>query len=83
VQLILAGHTHGGQIRLPILGALVRHNHVGGGYVSGRLDKPGGPVLITSRGLGTSELPVRFMARPEIIRVRLKAAVRGGAERED
>lgn len=75
VALILAGHTHGGQVRFPILGALVRHNTIGGGYVSGRLDRPGHPVLITSRGLGTSELPLRFMARPEVVRIRLTALV--------
>lgn len=73
VALILAGHTHGGQVRLPILGAPLRHNHIPGRYVAGRLNQPGGPVLITSQGLGTSELPVRFMARPEVVLVHLKA----------
>lgn len=71
VSLILAGHTHGGQVRLPLLGALVRHNSIPGKYVSGRLERDGKPVLITSRGLGTSELPIRLLARPEVVRVRL------------
>ncbi|MDA8206428.1 MAG: metallophosphoesterase [Thermaerobacter sp.] len=69
--LILAGHTHGGQIRIPGYGALIRHTRLLGRYTSGRLEQPGRPVLITSRGLGTSELPLRFLAPPEIIRVRL------------
>lgn len=80
VSLILSGHTHGGQVKIPGLGALVRHNHLPSGYVAGRLDRPGHPVLITSQGLGTSELPVRFLTRPEVIVVQLStgkdAAVR-------
>lgn len=71
VSLILAGHTHGGQVTIPGIGAPLKHNHVPGGYVAGRLDAPNKPVLITSRGLGTSELPIRFLARPEIILIHL------------
>ncbi len=71
VSLILAGHTHGGQMVIPGYGALFRHNHLPGRYVAGRWQKAGGPVLITSRGIGTSELPLRFWARPQVIRVRL------------
>lgn len=74
VSLILAGHTHGGQVVIPGMGAPVRHNRVPDGYVAGRREAPGRPVLITSRGLGTSELPIRFGARPEVIRVRLVRA---------
>jgi len=73
VALILAGHTHGGQITIPGIGAPLKHNHIPGGYVAGRLDRPGKPVLITSRGLGTSELPLRFGARPQVIRIRLES----------
>ncbi|MCY0880274.1 MAG: metallophosphoesterase [Firmicutes bacterium] len=69
VALILAGHTHGGQVVLPGLGALARHTRIPGGYVAGRLETPSRPVLITSRGLGTSELPIRWGARPEVVRV--------------
>lgn len=68
-QVVLSGHTHGGQVRIPVLGAVFRHNHVPDRFVSGLYQKPGHPILITSRGLGMSELPVRFMARPEILRI--------------
>lgn len=68
-QLVLSGHTHGGQVRIPGFGAVFRHNHVPDRFVSGVYERPGHPVLITSRGLGMSELPVRFMARPEILRI--------------
>lgn len=73
-QLVLSGHTHGGQIVFPLVGALLKHNHVGGGYVAGRHQVEQGPVLITSRGLGTSELPMRFLCRPELVRVVLRSA---------
>ncbi|NMP22284.1 metallophosphoesterase [Sulfobacillus harzensis] len=71
VSLILAGHTHGGQVVIPVYGAPLKHNRVPGRYVAGRLESPDKPVLITSRGLGTSELPVRFLARPEVLMIRL------------
>ncbi|MDA8193330.1 MAG: metallophosphoesterase [Thermaerobacter sp.] len=71
VGLVLSGHTHGGQVAIPGFGAVFRHNRLPGRYVGGML--AGTPHVITSRGLGTSELPVRFAARPEIVRVRLWA----------
>jgi hypothetical protein len=73
-QLILSGHTHGGQVRFPWIGALVRHNKLPGNYVSGILSKEGHPTLVTSKGLGTSELPVRFLSRPEVIQICLRTA---------
>ena len=76
-QVVLSGHTHGGQIVFPWIGALVKHNQVDGRYVAGRYDVAGGPVLITSRGLGTSELPMRFLCRPELVRVVLRAREEG------
>ncbi len=77
-QLVLSGHTHGGQVVFPLVGALVKHTKVGGGYVAGRRDILDGPVVITSRGLGTSELPVRLLCRPELVRVVLRAPVADG-----
>lgn len=70
-SLILSGHTHGGQVAIPGYGAPLKHNRIGGGYVAGRLTGPGKPVLITSKGLGTSELPIRFFARPEVLMIHL------------
>jgi len=65
VALVLAGHTHGGQVRLPWLGALEK-NISGGPFVMGRYDI-GGTMLYISRGLGTSYLPVRFDCPPEVV----------------
>ncbi len=70
--LILSGHTHGGQITLAGWWAPLRHNHIGHGYVSGCMSgNDGKTTLITSAGLGASELPARFGARPEIVHITL------------
>lgn len=69
--LVLSGHTHGGQVTIPGIGAVFKHNRLPGRYAGGPWYGPGGPVVITSRGLGTSELPVRLGARPELVRIRL------------
>jgi hypothetical protein len=65
VALVLAGHTHGGQVRLPWLGPLEK-NISGGPFIAGRYDI-GGTMLYISRGLGTSYLPVRFDCPPEVV----------------
>ena len=70
VALTLAGHTHGGQVRLPLLGAPVTHSDLG--YVRGRY-VVGGRTLIVSSGLGTSALPIRLGVPPEIVVVTLHA----------
>lgn len=75
-QLILAGHTHGGQLCLPGFGALVTNCDLDRGRAKGlhgwpgpRPDEPGGETstwLHVSAGLGTSPYtPVRFACRPE------------------
>ena len=63
--LIVAGHTHGGQVRLPLVGALVTNCSMPPRLASG-LIRMGAAVLHTSRGLGTSKYaPFRFWCRPE------------------
>jgi predicted MPP superfamily phosphohydrolase len=64
-RLIVAGHTHGGQVRLPFVGALVTNSSMPRSLVSG-LIRMGASVLHTSAGLGTSKYaPFRFWCRPE------------------
>lgn len=62
--LTLAGHTHGGQVRLPIIGALWlppgSGPFIAGWYSAGKAR------MYVSRGIGTSILPVRFWCRPEL-----------------
>ncbi len=64
VDLMLAGHTHGGQIRLPFLPAMFLPA-MGTKYVSG-LFQIGRTQLYVNRGLGTMHLPFRFNCPPEI-----------------
>jgi hypothetical protein len=63
-SLILAGHSHGGQIRLPFIGPLYLPYGVGS-YDHGLFDTEAGPLHV-SAGLGTSMVHVRFNCRPEI-----------------
>jgi hypothetical protein len=62
---MLSGHTHGGQIRLPLLGA-PHMKLLGHEYVMGLVQK-GAMQLYTTRGIGTVGLPVRFLCPPEIV----------------
>jgi predicted MPP superfamily phosphohydrolase len=68
-DLILAGHTHGGQVRLPGRGALLDLPVVGA-HDRGLFQTPVGPLHVNP-GLGTFFLPVRFGCRPEIAVIEL------------
>ena len=63
-DLILAGHSHGGQIRLPMLGALVLPKGVGQ-FEHGYYESLGGPLYVNA-GIGTYRIPFRWNCRPEI-----------------
>jgi predicted MPP superfamily phosphohydrolase len=71
VSLILSGHTHGGQINLPWLGAPARFVTKDLKYAQG-LFRRGETQLYVSSGTGVIGLPVRFGIRPEIAVLRLK-----------
>ena len=63
--LVVAGHTHGGQVRLPLVGALVTNSHLPRRLVSGLL-RMGRSFVHVSPGLGTSKFaPFRFLCPPE------------------
>lgn len=65
-DLTLCGHTHGGQVRLPFVGALAQFvpSRHGTHYVMGWVENPK-PAYV-SRGLGMSGLPIRNLCQPEI-----------------
>ena len=63
-SVILSGHSHGGQIRLPIIGAIVVPFEVER-YNKGLYKTPSGPMYVNP-GIGTWLLPIRFLCRPEI-----------------
>ncbi len=63
--LTLAGHTHGGQVNLPLLGRRVVPSDYGEKYAIGLVEE-GEKRLFVTTGIGTSILPVRFRVPPEI-----------------
>jgi hypothetical protein len=71
VDLMLSGHSHGGQIRFPLVGALVlpplARKYVKGWFQLGHLQ------LHVNRGIGTIGLPFRFDCPPEITSITLRA----------
>lgn len=70
-DLVLSGHAHGGQFRLPFIGGLYAPGqglfpeYDSGVYTEGRTD------VVVSRGVGSSSFPIRFNNRPEVILVEL------------
>lgn len=72
IDLVLSGHAHGGQFRLPFIGGLVAPDqglfpeYDSGLYTSGNTN------MIVSRGIGNSIIPLRFNNRPEVLLIELK-----------
>jgi hypothetical protein len=71
IALTLAGHTHGGQVYIPLLGRpALSHNGQGEGYGYGHFENEGCHLIVSS-GLGVSNFPIRFLVPPEIALVTL------------
>lgn len=66
VGLVLCGHTHGGQVRLPLIGAPIVPSDYGEKYAMGWVKGAHGTPAYVSRGLGTSGVPFRNLCPPEI-----------------
>lgn len=78
VSLVLAGHTHGGQWRFPVLGCVWAHDDIPTHMAYG-LSKVGPTWLHVTAGLGESgPFPVRFRCRPEIAILTLRRACAHG-----
>ena len=71
VSLTLAGHTHGGQVRLPVIGAPVPHSRYGQRYLRGHIVESGRQLFVTS-GIGTSVWPIRLGVPPEYVVLTLR-----------
>ncbi len=78
VDLLLVGHTHGGQIRLPLLGAIFAPSAEGVKYISGIYYAPP-TILHVTRGV-SCDLPLRWNCRPEIAHLYLRAE-KGASQR--
>ena len=72
VPLLLAGHTHGGQVRFPLIGTVVESSRYGDRYVRGHVVENNHHLFVTT-GIGTSIMPVRFGVTPEIVMLTLKS----------
>lgn len=73
VSLTVAGHTHGGQVNLPVVRRLLVPSRFGARYAEGHIEE-GGRHLFVARGVGTSKLPIRLFARPQVTALDLHAA---------
>jgi len=71
IDFMLSGHTHGGQVRLPVVGSVYGRSRLGERFVDGwnRLD---GTQIYVSRGIGKVLVPLRFKCPPEIACFRLR-----------
>ncbi len=74
INLVLSGHYHGGQFRIPFIGGVIAP---GAGlfpdYTEGTFTK-NGTTMVVSRGLGNSVIPVRINNRPEVVVVQLRVS---------
>jgi len=72
IDLILVGHTHGGQIFIPYISDyfIPARREAGKGYVSG-LYAINNDKMYVNRGIGTSVIPLRFMSPPELTIIRI------------
>lgn len=75
ISLVLSGHTHCGQIVLPLVGALETGSDFGQQYLCGVVRR-GWQVLVVTAGLGTSYVPLRIAAPPDVWLITIKGPVR-------
>ncbi len=71
VALTLSGHTHGGQVAIPLLRRPLMPSYYGERYARGHIVEDGRHLFVTS-GIGTSGIPVRFLAPPEVLHLTLR-----------
>jgi len=72
VPLLLAGHTHGGQVNLPLIGRPIQPSDFGQRYAAGHVFENDHHLFVTT-GIGISILPVRFRVPPEIVLLTLNS----------
>lgn len=75
IDLVLVGHTHGGQIRLPFFGAIIAPGQGFFPKLDYGLYSTKSTKMIITAGLGESGLPIRINIRPEIVFIKLTAKV--------
>ena len=71
IDLVLSGHAHGGQFRLPCVGGLIAPNQGLFPKYDAGLYTESNTNMVVSRGIGNSIIPIRFNNRPEIVLIEL------------
>ncbi len=73
IDAMFSGHTHGGQVRVPLIGPQAIPSRYGQKYMGGLCNGPHCPVIVT-RGIGLAGIPIRLGVPPEIGVIRLESA---------
>ena len=73
IDLVLCGHAHGGQVRLPFVGGLIAPNQGLFPKYDAGLFKEENTNMVVSRGIGNSIVPLRFNNRPEVVLIELQS----------
>lgn len=79
VDLILSGHAHGGQFRLPLVGGVIAPDQGLFPQYDAGIYSEGSTNMVVSRGLGNSIIPIRFNNRPEIVLIELNTKIKGSS----
>jgi predicted MPP superfamily phosphohydrolase len=82
INLLVAGHTHGGQVQLPVLGRPIVPSRYRQRYAIGHIVEDGRHLFV-SPGIGTSIIPVRFRVPPEISVLHLYPQPKRAARRKE
>ena len=69
MNLVLCGHAHGGQFRLPLIGGMIAPNQGLFPKYDGGIYEKESTTMVVSRGIGNSIIPVRFNNRPEVVMI--------------
>lgn len=73
IDLVLSGHAHGGQVRLPFLGGMIAPDQGFFPQYFEGLHEKNGTKMVVSRGLGNSIIPIRINNRPEVVVITLES----------
>ena len=71
INLVLSGHAHGGQFRLPLIGGIYAPGQGLFPQYDAGIFEESGTQMIVSRGIGNSVIPLRFNNRPEVVLITL------------
>ena len=73
IDLVLSGHAHGGQVRIPLIGGLIAPNQGLFPKYDAGVYSEGNTTMVVSRGIGNSVIPIRINNRPEIVLIEFQS----------